>query len=355
MTSSTLELRQVVDRALADRERTGSSASVSSPDAWSDVTTLGWHRIGLGPHVGGDGGGVSDVLAVVQALAAWSVSTPLIEHHLAAWALGEAGRGAITHDDALTLMVPPPPLDRTLPAVSVDRPTRRVNGTLPRVPWARKADRLALYVHHEGRDALAVVDVADPSVTIEHGENLAGEPRDTVHLDGTAVTADWLLPQPPTRAAVQLRAGLLTSAAIAGAIGRVHELAVGHARTREQFGRPLARLSPVATHLAEIGCERRLVEAALERARHAHERRLDRLIHTATARVVSTQAAGSVAERGHQVLGAIGITQEHPLHLSSLRLLSWRDEWGGQHQWARALGRYAVEFGPSEIWAVLTL
>ena len=49
-------------------------------------------------------------------------------------------------------------------------------------------------------------------------------------------------------------------------------------------------------------------------------------------------AATLASEIAHQVHGAIGFTKEYALQLSTRRLWSWRDEFGGDTEWA-AQGR----------------
>jgi acyl-CoA dehydrogenase len=79
------------------------------------------------------------------------------------------------------------------------------------VPWARYADRLVLCVPEV---ASMVVDLRHPTVAIRGGENLAGEPRDTVTLTGTPVA---LVASAPAGESVRARLSLLWSTAVASA------------------------------------------------------------------------------------------------------------------------------------------
>ena len=47
--------------------------------------------------------------------------------------------------------------------------------------------------------------------------------------------------------------------------------------------------------------------------------------------------------------GAIGFTDEHPLHRSTLRLWAWRDEFGNEQHHARTLGRAVLAGGPEAL------
>jgi hypothetical protein len=50
----------------------------------------------------------------------------------------------------------------------------------------------------------------------------------------------------------------------------------------------------------------------------------------------------------------MGVTREHPLHLATRRLWSWRDELGGQPYWAALLGRRLLAVGGDTIWDWVT-
>jgi hypothetical protein len=50
----------------------------------------------------------------------------------------------------------------------------------------------------------------------------------------------------------------------------------------------------------------------------------------------------------------MGVTREHPLHLATRRLWSWRDEFGGDRHWARMLGERLVRLGPDGVWDWVT-
>jgi alkylation response protein AidB-like acyl-CoA dehydrogenase len=71
----------------------------------------------------------------------------------------------------------------------------------------------------------------------------------------------------------------------------------------------------------------------------------------AAAALVSASAATNVARPAHQVLGAMGITREHELHLFTLRLWSWRDELVAEKVLAGRLGAAAATAGHEGTWS----
>jgi acyl-CoA dehydrogenase len=54
------------------------------------------------------------------------------------------------------------------------------------------------------------------------------------------------------------------------------------------------------------------------------------------------------------VHGAIGFTKEYSLQLSTRRLWSWRDEFGGDTEWAAKVGTYVCGGGADALWPTLT-
>jgi acyl-CoA dehydrogenase len=73
----------------------------------------------------------------------------------------------------------------------------------------------------------------------------------------------------------------------------------------------------------------------------------------ALAKSRSGEAAGQVAAVCHQVHGAMGFTQEHPLHFASRRLWAWRDEWGAEAYWQERIGRLICAEGSHGFWPIL--
>ena len=86
------------------------------------------------------------------------------------------------------------------------------------------------------------------------------------------------------------------------------EEATRHARTREQFGRPLARLGPVASLLADswadVAGARLLTYRAAELA---GQDPLGHLEHSSLAKLAATEAACRVVDRCVQVMGRWGL------------------------------------------------
>ena len=78
-------------------------------------------------------------------------------------------------------------------------------------------------------------------------------------------------------------------------------------------------------------------------------------IETASAKIVCGESAGAGAAIAHAVHGAIGVTYEHALHLTTRRLQSWRGEFGSERYWSERLGRAIAAQPADQFWPALTI
>ena len=316
------ELRNLVDDL----------ATSGNPDLWGSLGDLGLPRVGIPEDRGGSGGSLDDLLVVVESLAGHGTGVPVVEVSTADWVLSHAH--ALDADLTTVLL-----LDEA-PDVSSGTVTAELNA----VPWARDAARLVLCAPHAEP---LVADLRDASVTVRNAQNIAGEPRDTVVLAGTPVTA---VEGGPSHAEVRERLALLRSAAVLGAAKGAYRLTRTYVSEREQFGAPLLKIPAVAVNLARMRVQLVQADAALALAREAEpfSGAVD------IVRITTAAAATEIAQIAHQLHGAMGITEEYPLHRLTRRLWSWRDAVASERHWAESLGRRAAEAGETGVWTRLT-
>jgi acyl-CoA dehydrogenase len=297
-------------------------------DAWPALHEAGLTALGISERFGGTGGDLADAAAVLRAVGHHAAAVPLAETWLAGRLLSAAG-----------LPVPPGPLTAAGTVTGGPHPGEvraerdgaglRLTGRLRRVPWAAHADRIALAVQSPDGTLAALVERS--ALIVEPGRNLAGEPRDDIVLDGVAVDA---VPSAFTPSDLMLHGALARTIAMAGAARRVLDLSLRHAAEREQFGRPIARFQAVQQLLAELAGEVMLLETAAEAATAAFGAGGPAAeTAVACAKADAGRAAGAVAATAHQIHGAIGVTHEHVLRRLTLRLWSWRDEYGSDAHW----------------------
>ena len=221
-----------------------------------------------------------------------------------------------------------------------------LKGRALRVAYARHSANVLLSAHGSGEAVLIAVRRG----TLTEGTNVAGEPRDDLAFGDTAgttvsgVSGDDLLAY---GAAVR-------SALIAGALERILMQTVEYARTRVQFGKPIASFQAIQQQLAVLAGHTAAAGMAADAAIADIEDSTRRTESAAIAKVRAGDAAGAAASIAHQVHGAIGITKEHSLHFATRRLYSWRAEFGAESFWAERLGRAACGAGADAYWPSVT-
>jgi acyl-CoA dehydrogenase len=318
-----------------------------SPTLWATLTEAGLPLIGIPEDRGGAGGGWPEIAAVLRAAGRYGAPVPLAEScALAGWLLAEAGLPI----PAGPLTVAPTQVDDRL-ILTQDGDGWRLSGVARRVPWA--SESAAIVVLATSGAGYAVALMPSSAGRIERGVNLAGEPRDRVTFDGARVASASVATVARTPDDLLVRGALVRAIQIVGALDRLLELTVQYAQARTQFGRPIGRFQAVQQDLARLAGECVASAAAVEGAVAAAQRG-DCTAEVAAAKVRTAEAASVGTRIAHQLHGAIGFTQEHQLHRFTTRLWSWRDEFGGERDWAIRLGQFAAAGGPSGYWGWLT-
>ena len=93
--AATDELRDLVTRLFADKvghDRVlEAEGTALLRDLWEVVAGLGLPGIGASEEAGGSGGTLTDVVTLLRASGRFAVPLPLLEHHLAGWAVTASG------------------------------------------------------------------------------------------------------------------------------------------------------------------------------------------------------------------------------------------------------------------------
>ncbi|MFI5627020.1 acyl-CoA dehydrogenase family protein [Nocardioides sp. NPDC051685] len=329
------ELAAAVDELIANLMKDRQAPDPDRlPEVWAAMGELGLTTVGVPEAAGGSGGALSDLVSLAVSLGRYAVSSPLLEHATASWAIAEVG-----------------PLPGGVCTIARGPELVDENMAVNEVPWGRHADTMVLLPAESG---IYLVDLHHESVMVTPDVNEAGEPRDAVVFARSAVRP---LLGAPTAEMISNRLALLWSATLAGAVEGTYRLTREYVNTRHQFGAPLVKIPAVAALLATVKADLVQAEAALSRARQRTATDLEGDAATAAvaaARVISARASTTAARLSHQLHGAMGITAEYPLYLHTTRLWAWRDEAGTEVWWARLLGERAQRLGETDLWTVLT-
>lgn len=350
---------------VASAEQTG-----WAPELWAAVADGGFPWVSVPEDAAGGvavGGSVAEACAVLEQVGRYAAPLPVAETGLlGGWLLAAAGSeipsGPVTTAPSagwtgMSSAVPAGVTDvsgiegrRATVSLRRDGGGWVAAGTLARVPWAREADRIVLLA--DSPDGLQVVALDPAAARIVPGVNLAGEPRDTVHLDDARVREAAPAPDGVDHDTLLLRGALSRAALIAGAARRILDITVTYAGQRQQFGRPVARFQAVAAHLVRLAEQTEAVRMAA-RVAAANSRPGPSFLDVSSAATVAGESAGLISAAAHQATGAMGMTREYELGQLTRRLWSWREEYGGERVWSIRLGAALADGGAGALWPAI--
>lgn len=333
------ELRELVDD-IGSKSFDARQGHRGRPDEfdealWGQLEETGLARLTSTPDLGA---GPVELAIVLRGIARYAGAVPVAETDLlAAWLAAKAGLDV------------PEAGPMTVAIARAEVTNGRLVGAAHDVPWARAAlANGGLLLAARTHDGLRVGTLADPNVIDR--QNLAGEPRDGIAFDVDlghfpeldAAVGDELIRRGAWARCVQT----------IGALDAAAELAVAHSQERIQFGRSLSKFQSVQHSLSGLAGEIERARAAVTLAITAaadhgfDSAQADYAI--TVAKIVIGRVANPVTTIAHQLHGAIGVTIEHQLWLSTMRALSWIDEFGSTGHYARRLGRAAIAASHSD-------
>jgi acyl-CoA dehydrogenase len=314
---------------------------------WHALNDAGLPLAWVPEALGGSGAGLAEGFAILGVAGRFALPVPLAETLAAGWLLAHAGLKA----PATPMTIAPArPHDRI--AIDTDG---RLSGRAIGVPFAQDAQHLVVLAHGAKQQIIALAEIKD--CRLSDGRNLAGDAANVVTLDRVKPVSSAPAPNGFEQSTLMLMGSTIRSVEIAGALEAILSLSVAYANERVAFERPIGKFQAVQQNLARLAGE---VAAALAVAGSAADTMTqpdpsdDALFfETASAKIRAAEAATEGAAIAHQVFGAIGFTREHVLHRFTLRMLSWRDDFGNESYWAAELGKHVARRGADEFWPLV--
>lgn len=320
---------------------------------WSRLAELGWPGLLVPAEFGGSDGSLLDVILLVEEMGRAGLSGPFVASAVVATSLVVAAGTADQHKRLLPALAAGERIatlalvedrgsydPRTLTLAC--RVPGRLTGRKLFVKDAHVADELIVAT----RDDLLLLPAERSGIRRQPLDTLSGEKLFEVAFDAVSVHADDRLAGSTDPAAALARAvtvgALARAAEMVGAAQRVLELTLEHAKTRVQGGRPIGGYQAIqhacADLVRDVDAARGVVYLAAWKASEGEPA----LAEVATAKAYAGEACLAVARRAHQIFGAIGYCEEHPLHLFHKRIQAAHLDFGdaGLHleTVARAIG-----------------
>jgi 3-oxochol-4-en-24-oyl-CoA dehydrogenase len=341
----------------------------SRSEYWAGLARLGIFGIALPERAGGDGGTVTDLAVAVEQLAIALAPGPVLPTLLAGLLIGTAasepgsdtgGAAAVAAretgaDEAAALLGQIAAGHASVavaltPAGLIAEPTPggglRISGTASLVLGAGDVSHLLLGASAGagGDDARwFTVSASDPAVGVAARESVDfSRALADVSVDGLIVPPQAQLGSLATDTVRDL-AAVLAVAEAAGVAAWCTQTAASHARTRQQFGRPIGAFQAVKHLCASMACRAELAAAAAWDAACAASAGDGQLpFAAAAAAAAALDAAVENAKDCVQVLGGIGFTWEHDAHLYLRRAIALRQLAGGSSAWRARCARLAL-------------
>ena len=321
---------------------------------WEGIAGQGWLGLHLPEDLGGQGFGLFE-LAVVLEETGWSVVPGPLVPTTAASALLAQGLAPATAAG----IVPGLADGTTVGAVafgagSLEATARpdgalEVSGTLRPVLGGQTATVVvAPYREEDGSSGWCLLEVdgsrvrVDPLASLDPTRRVAA-----VEVGGAEVPASHRLAGVDDGRVRRLVTALLSAEHVGGARWCL-ETATEYAKNRVQFGRPIGQFQAVKHRLADMAVRVEQMtsvawDVVLAVGAGADDDPLDADLASATAAALCADGFARSAQECLQILGGIGFTWEHDLHLRLKRALADRQLLGGPHRHRRRVTEVAGE------------
>jgi alkylation response protein AidB-like acyl-CoA dehydrogenase len=302
--------RMPIEQIRSDR---AAEASVSER-AWRDGAELGLLTLGLDEEAGGSGRPFDDEALLFVELGRRLAPGPFLACTLAARVAAGCG------DMELSERIGSGHALVALAVLRGDGDARPVKGTFDVFEPAGASHALlvarggAALVDIAALGPLTRVDAADPGIRMATATVESAEP-----LHWLASEDQWIWG----------RATVLAAAYLTGLAAAAAALATEHAKTREQFGKPIGvnqaiKHACVDMEIAASAAKAQTLFAAIALA----DGRTDALLQVLSAATVAGSAAVDNASAGIQVFGGMGYTFENDMHLYLKRAHVFRHLFG---------------------------
>jgi alkylation response protein AidB-like acyl-CoA dehydrogenase len=305
----------LAERMPVDQVRANRHAEAPIPEAlWRECGELGLLTLGLEEEFGGSGRAIDDEVLLFIELGRRLAPGPFLACTLAARVAARCG------DVALAERIGSGATTVALAVLRGDGDVRPVKGTFDLFEPAGASHALVV-----ARSGTALVDISSfgPLSTVTAADPGVRMCSATVE---SAEALHWL---PAEDGRIWERATILAAAYLTGLAAGAAGLATEHAKTREQFGKPIGvnqaiKHACVDMEIAASAAQAQTFFAAIALA----DGRPDALLQVLSAATVAGSAAVDNPAAGIQVFGGMGYTFENDMHLYLKRAHVFRHLFG---------------------------
>ncbi|WP_156686294.1 acyl-CoA dehydrogenase [Mycobacterium sp. Marseille-P9652] len=328
----------------ATRETFDALAAGELPEWWDALVANGFHAVHLPEDVGGQGGRLSDAACVLESAGKALLPGPLLPT-VSTGAVALLADNTPSAESLLRDLASGAPAAIVLPDEGDFRARAAgqswlVSGTSKVTPGAAAARAVLVGARAEGDDVVwIVVDTGSGSATVESvsGTDLVADVAVLRLADYEAAASDVLTGIDPDRAADVVVS--LVASTTAGIAQWCVDAVTAHLRTREQFGKVIGTFQALQHSAAMLLVNSELATAAAwDAVRAVDEPPVQHRLAAAGAAVIAVSPIPDLVLDSLTMLGAIGFTWEHDVHLYWRRAISLAASIGPANRWARRLG-----------------
>ena len=346
-------IRTSVNRLLADKwpalkavELSAEPAAVK--DIWTELESLGVPDLGRDPAMGG----LREILLVFEELGRACCPAPLI--------------GAVVanlvqkHVEGTSDTVVPSPtenlyaaglgaFDGDLAAGQLTFAEGKATGIAHFVEGAATADRFIFLLNEPS--GVAIVDASAPGVSVGATPALSLPDLSSVELTGAAAT---FVPVPVDELKnIAQIVRLATASRALGSGQRGYELVVEHAGTRKQFGKFIGQFQAVQHRLVDNLIRLDGARLTLDAAATAYDQKLETWATFADLALAHLNPGlRQLAIDMHQLMGAIGYSEEHELPRHFRQIHGNVSRFGGAFRARAEIGAYLVGGADSRLQGI---
>jgi alkylation response protein AidB-like acyl-CoA dehydrogenase len=335
ITQTQEELSALARRILTDKQTPQRLAALDADglgfdrELWSELAAAGILAAALPENAGGDGLGLLEQCAVLTEVGRAVARVPYLSsivlgagviarfgtgEQVAAWA-ARAAAGDLVIAAALAEPDAGDPRD---PGTTAEPASGGwlLRGTKTAVHAGADAGLFLVPAATQDGAAVFCVEPADPGVTVEPQHVTDGPGFARLTIDGTELGPGRLLGQPGADVTGWLadRATVGVCATQLGVTERALELTAAHARSREQFGRPIGAFQAVAQRLADAYIDVEAIRLTMWQAAWRLEAGLPAGEEIATAKFWAADGGHRVAHTAVHIHGGVGIDTSARLH-----------------------------------------
>ncbi len=335
ITQTQEELSALARRILTDKETAERLAELDDAglgfdeDLWSSLAAAGVLSAALPENAGGDGLGLLEQCSLLTEIGRAVARAP----YLSSIMLGAGAIARFGSAEQVARWATPAASGNLIIAAALSEP----DGEDPRTPvtvaepaganWLLRGAKTAVQAGPVARlflvpaatpsgTSVFCVEPADPGVTAEPQELTDGPGFACLSMDGTELGQDRLLASAQESVAAWLadRALIGVCAVQLGVAERALELTAEHARSREQFGRPIGAFQAVAQRLADAYIDVEAIRLTMWQAAWRLDAGLPADEEIATAKFWAAEGGHRVAHTAVHIHGGVGVDTSHPLH-----------------------------------------